>query len=145
MDTETGEVREKTHTYDVAKKVADSKAATLIPIIEHFVAEGSTVVTDELSAYNGLGKKYNHIFVRHGEREFTVGSYSTNGIEGFWGHFKRVIFGTYHFVSKAYLKRYIDEAVFRFNKKEMDESARFTHMFRKSIGRCDYKSVRMAA
>ena len=119
--------------------------ATLIPIIEHFVAEGSTVVTYELSAYNGLGKKYNHIFVRHGEREFTVGSYSTNGIEGFWGHFKRVIFGTYHFVSKAYLERYIDEAVFRFNTKEMDESARFAHMFRKSIGKCDYKAVKMVA
>ena len=89
----------------------------------------------------GLGKKYSHIFVRHGEREFTVGSYSTNGIEGFWGHFKRVIFGTYHFVSKAYLERYIDEAVFRFNTKEMDESARFAHMFRKSIGKCDYKAV----
>ena len=145
VDKETGEVKTKTHTYEVAEKVADTKAGTLIPIIEHFVAEGSTVVTDELSAYNGLGKKYNHIFVRHGEREFTVGSYSTNGIEGFWGHFKRVIFGTYHFVSKAYLERYIDEAVFRFNTKEMDESARFAHMFRKSIGKCSYESVKLVA
>ena len=145
VDKETGEVREKTHTYEIAKKVVDTKAATLIPIIEHFVAEGSTVVTDELSAYKGLGKKYNHIFVRHGEREFTVGSYSTNGIEGFWGHFKRVIFGTYHFVSKAYLERYIDEAVFRFNTKEMSESARFAHMFKKSIGKRSYEDVKMAA
>ena len=144
VDKETSEVREKTHTYAVAKKVADTKAATLIPIIEHFVAEGSTVVTDELSAYNGLGKKYNHIFVRHGEREFTVGSYSTNGIEGFWGHFKRVIFGTYHFVSKAYLERYIDEAVFRFNTKEMKEADRFFLMFEKSIGKCSYEDVKMA-
>lgn len=145
VDKETGEVREKTHTYEVAKKVFDTKAATLIPIIEHFVAEGSTIVTDELSAYNGLDKKYNHIFVRHGEREFTVGSYSTNGIEGFWGHFKRVIFGTYHFVSKAYLERYIDEAVFRFNTKEMKEADRFSIMFEKSIGKCDYKAVKMSA
>lgn len=145
VDKETGEVREKTHTYEIAKKVVDTKAATLIPIIEHFVAEGSTVVTDELSAYKGLGKKYNHIFVRHGEREFTIGSYSTNGIEGFWGHFKRVIFGTYHLVSKAYLERYIDEAVFRFNTKEMSESARFAHMFKKSIGKRSYEDVKMAA
>lgn len=145
VNYETGEVKTETHTYEVAKKVADTKANTLIPIIEHFIAEGSTVVTDELSAYNGLNAKYNHIFVRHGEREFTVGSYSTNGIEGFWGHFKRVIFGTYHFVSKAYLERYIDEAVFRFNTKEMSESARFAHMFRKSIGKCDYKAVKMVA
>lgn len=112
----TGEVNEKTHTYEVAMKVQDTKASTLIPIINHFVAEGSTIVTDELSAYNALdSKKYNHVFVRHGEKEFVVGCYSTNGIEGFWGHFKRMVFGTYHFVSKAYLERYIDEAVFRFN------------------------------
>ena len=145
VDTETGEVREKTHTYEVAKKVADTKASTIIPIIEHFVAKGSTVVTDESSIYNGLDRNYNHVFVCHGEKEFTVGSFTTNGIEGFWGHFKRVIFGTYHFVSMAYLERYIDEAVFRFNTKEADESARFSHMFRKAIGKCDYKAVKMVA
>ena len=145
VDTETGDVTEQTHTYEVAKKVADTKACTLVPIIEHFVAEGSTVVTDELSAYNGLDKKYNHIFVRHGEKEFTVGAYSTNGIEGFWGHFKRMVFGTYHFVSKAYLQRYIDEAVYRFNTKELKESARFGYMFKKALGTCYYKDVKMVA
>jgi hypothetical protein len=145
VNEETGEVKEKVHTYEVAHKVSDTKAATLIPIIEHFVAEGSTVVTDEMSAYNGLDKKYNHVFVRHGEKEFTIGSFSTNGIEGFWGHFKRVIFGTYHFVTKRYLDRYIDEAVFRFNTKEMDASERFAHMFGKAIGTCYYSDVKIAA
>lgn len=141
----TGEVKEKTHTYEVAMKVQDTKASTLIPIINHFVAEGSTIVTDELSAYNALdGKKYNHVFVRHGEKEFVVGCYSTNGIEGFWGHFKRMIFGTYHFVSKAYLERYIDEAVFRFNTKEMKESERFSYMFSKAMGTCYYKDVKIS-
>ena len=141
----TGEVKEKTHTYEVAMKVQDTKASTLIPIINHFVAEGSTIVTDELSAYNTLDKsKYNHVFVRHGEKEFVVGCYSTNGIEGFWGHFKRMVFGTYHFVSKAYLERYIDEAVFRFNTKEMKESERFSYMFSKAMGTCYYKDVKIS-
>ena len=143
VNKQTGEVTEKTHTYEVAKKVDNTRGTTLIPIIEHFVAEGSTVVTDELSAYSGLDKKYNHVFVRHGEKEFTVGSFSTNGIEGFWGHFKRVIFGTYHFVTKRYLDRYIDEAVFRFNTKEMDESYRFSYMFEKAISTCYYSDVRI--
>ena len=146
VNTVTGEVKEKTHTYEVAKKVADTKACTLIPIIEHFVAEGSTIVTDELAAYNALNPaKYNHIFVRHGEKEFTVDSYSTNGIEGFWGHFKRIIFGTYHFVSKTYLDRYIDEAVFRFNTKEMRGSDRFSLMFTKAIGTCYYRDVKLSS
>lgn len=146
VNTITGEIKEKTHTYEVAKRVADTKASTLIPIIKQFVAKGSTIVTDELSAYNALDKEnYNHVLVRHGEKEFVVGSFSTNGIEGFWGHFKRMVFGTYHFVSKTYLDRYIDEAVYRFNTKEQKESERFGYMFSKSIGRCEYKDVKMAA
>ena len=103
VDKGTGEVKEKTHTYEVAKKAADTKASTIIPIIRHFVADGSTVVTDESSIYNGLGEYYDHVFVCHSEKEFTVGSFTTNGIEGFWGHFKRIIFGTYHFVVKWYI------------------------------------------
>ena len=144
VDKETGEVREKTHTYEVAKKVADAKASTIIPIIRHFVADDSTVVTDESSIYNGLSECYNHVFVCHSEKEFTVGSFTTNGIEGFWGHFKRVVFGTYHFVSKAYLERYIDEAVFRFNTKEMKESDRFGYMFSKAMETCYYKDVKFS-
>jgi len=38
----------------VAKKVVDTRSSTILPIISHFVAEGSTVVTDESSIYNGL-------------------------------------------------------------------------------------------
>lgn len=145
VDTETGEVKEKTHTYEVAKKVVDTKSSTIIPLIRHFVADGSTVVTDESSVYNGLNAHYNHVFVCHSEKEFTVGSFTTNGIEGFWGHFKRVIFGTYHFVSKTYLERYIDEAVYRFNTKELKESDRFSYMFRKAIGTVKYMDIKMAA
>ena len=145
IDEETGEVMQKTHTYEVAKKVTDTKSSTILPIIRHFVAEGSTVVTDESSIYNGVDAYYNHVFVCHSEKEFTVGSYTTNGIEGFWGHFKRVVFGTYHYVSKTYLERYIDEAVYRFNTKELKESERFTHMFKKAMGNCYYRDVKLSA
>jgi len=146
VNTTTGEVYEKTHTFEVAKKVEKANGATILPIIKHFVAEGSTVVTDESGIYNGLAtENYKHVFVCHSDKEYTIGSFTTNGIEGFWGHFKRVVFGTCHFVSNAYLERYIDEAVFRFNTKEMDESARFAHMFKAAIGYCDYKAVKMCA
>ena len=73
------------------------------------------------------------------------GNVTTNTIEGFWGHFKRMVFGTYHFVSKAYLERYIDEAVYRFNTKEMKGGDRFAYMFRKAVGRVRYNDVRIAA
>ena len=144
VNTYTGEITEKMHTYEVAKRVKDTKASTIIPIIRHFVADGSTIVTDESSIYNGLSANYNHVFVKHSEKEFVVGCYTTNGIEGFWGHFKRMVFGTYHFVSKTYLDRYIDEAVYRFNSKEQSESQRFGYMFSKAIGNCYYRDVKMS-
>lgn len=78
-------------------------------------------------------------------KEYVCGGNSTNGIEGFWGQFKRMVFGTYHFVTKRYLQRYIDEAVYRFNTKELTVSDRFVDMFSAAIGKIRYKDVRIAA
>ena len=141
----TGEVKVKNHSFVNAKRVKDAKTSTLLPIIERFVADGSTVITDEMGAYQHLDKsKYNHIFVCHSGKEFVVGSYSTNGIEGFWGHFKRMVFSTYHFVSKAYLDRYIDESVYRWNTRELNEGDRFLDMFSKAIGKVQYRDVKIS-
>ena len=129
-----------------ALKVEDTRAKTLMPIIKQFVAENAKVFTDELSAYNGLaGEGYIHGVIRHGMKEYSKDGITTNAIEGFWAHFKRVVFGTYHFVSKAYLQRYIDEAVYRYNTREANESVRFSYMFRMSIGGCSYEDVKMTA
>ena len=107
-----------------------------MPIIKQFVKDNAHIFTDELSAYNGLSKEgYLHDVIQHGLKMFSDGNgITTNSIEGFWGHFKRMVFGIYHFVSKSYLQRYIDEAVYRWNTRKLSESERFAHMFDKSIG-----------
>ena len=129
-----------------AVKVENTQAVTLMPIIKQFVADNSRVFTDELSAYNGLAKEgYIHDVIRHGIKEYSVGDVTTNSIEGFWAHFKRCVFGTYHFVSKAYLQRYIDEAVYRYNTRKADESARFADMFCKALSVVSYEDVKMSA
>ena len=127
----------------VAMKVEDTKGATLMPIVSQFVEEGATAYTDELSAYNKLTEKgYNHLFVNHGKREFVrANDIHTNNIEGFWGHFKRVIFSTYHCVSKDYVQRYIDEQVYRWNTREEKSSVRFHNMFSKACKHFDYSDV----
>ena len=105
------------------------------PIIKQFVKQGSFIVTDELSAYNGLEKLgFGHGVVRHSEEEYANDNIFTNSIEGFWSHFRRMITGCYHNVSDEHLQAYIDEAVFRWNARKMDESERFAYMFTKSIG-----------
>ena len=130
----------------VAMKVEDTKAKTLMPIIKQFVRENAHLLTDELSSYQGLNREgYNHDYVSHGQKEFVrANGIHTNSVEGFWAHFKRVIFGTYHFVSKTYLQRYIDEHLYRWNTRKADTAARFSDMFAKSIGIVRYWDVKMA-
>lgn len=113
--------------------VKNSQAVTLMPIIQQFVANNAQVFTDELSSYSGLSKAgYNHGVIHHGEKEFSKDGITTNSIEGFWSHFKRMVFGIYHFVSKEYLQQYVNEAVYRYNTRKSDESVRLADMFAKS-------------
>ena len=127
----------------VAMKVEDTKGATLMSIVGQFVKEGTITYTDEASIYNKLDENgYDHLFVNHGKREFVRSNdIHTNGIEGFWAHFKRVVFSTYHCVSKDYLQRYIDEQTYRWNTREEKSSYRFHDMFSKACKRFDYSAV----
>lgn len=127
----------------VAMKVEDTKGATLMPIVEQFVNEGATVYTDEGAMYNKLNSLgYAHSFVCHNQREYVrANDIHTNGIEGFWAHFKRVVFATYHMVSKDYLQRYIDEQVYRWNTRNDKPSMRFEDMFSKAVKHFDYCDV----
>lgn len=126
---------EEPMSYVHAFVVDKTDKATLQPIIQQFVAEGSVVITDELNAYSGLEKiGYSHGVVRHGDEEYVNGDMFTNSIEGFWSHFRRMITGCYHDVSDEHLQGYIDEAVYRWNTRKMDESQRFAHMFSMSVG-----------
>ena len=127
-----------------AMQVENTKAETLLPIIKQFCLEHSMLFTDELSAYSPLKKEgYGHEVVRHGQKEYSRGRATTNRIEGFWAHFERMVFGIYHFVSKDYLQRYIDESVYRWNTRKISESERITDLFKKSIGVVSYEDVRM--
>ena len=138
---------ERENSRAVAMMVEDTKAKTLMPIIKQFVKANAHVFTDELVSYNGLSKEgYIHDVIQHGLRMYSNGNgVTTNSIEGFWGHFKRMVFGIYHFVSKRYLQKYIDEAVYRWNTSNVDEGVRFADMFHKSVGVVSYKDVRKVA
>ena len=127
----------------VAMKVENTQGATLMPIVSQFVESGSTTYTDEASIYHKLDENgYNHVFVNHSQREYVrAKDIHTNGIEGFWAHFKRVIFSTYHCVSKDYVQRYIDEQVYRWNTRKEDASYRFEDMFKKAVKSFEYADV----
>ena len=130
----------------VALKCGKADGATLLPIIEQFVEEGSNIYTDELTAYNGLdATKYTHKVVNHGRSEYVKGGEFTNTIEGFWAMLKRMIEGIYHSISSKYLQRYVDEAVYRYNTRKLSGSDCFKNMFAASIGVVDYEMVKQIA
>ena len=123
-------------SYVRAVVVENTAKDTLIPLVQQFVKEGSTVFTDEHSAYNTLNDYgYCHKLCCHNNFEFVCeGKVYTNNIECFWSHFRRMIIGCYHNVSYAHLQSYIDEACFRWNTRKMSESERFAQMFGSAIG-----------
>ncbi len=130
----------------VAQKVDDAKGETLSPIIRRYVKAGSRIFTDEYIGYRSLyDSEYTHSVIHHNDKEYCLDDIHTNTIEGFWGHFKRMIFGIYHFVSAKHLQRYVDEVVYRYNTRKQSEGKRFVDMFEKTNKIVRYSDVRMAA
>jgi transposase-like protein len=100
----------------IAMKVENTDRETLQNAIYDNVQLGSTLMTDEAAAYNGLnGVFFKHETVNHLGGEYRRGDASTNGIESVWSLLKRGIYGTWHQVSAKHLDRYVDEVAFRLN------------------------------
>ena len=121
----------------------DTTKKTLLPIIKAVVEKGSTVVTDEWGAYNGLNKHgYTHERVNHSHGQYVNKSgFSTNGIENFWSHLKRMILGIYHKVSAKHLYWYCAECVYRYNTRCLNDGERFLFFIREAINQLRYKET----
>lgn len=99
--------------------VPDVKRRTLKPIIRENVEYGSTISTDELSAYNVLPVYgYQHGKVSHRQKQYVNGLFHVNNIENFWKHLKGGIRSTHMSVSPKYLQNYIEEFGFRYNHRK---------------------------
>jgi transposase-like protein len=110
---------------DVVASVADGNDwQTLNEEVRSKVEQGATLYTDAHRSYRRLRAEYEHEYIDHADG-YVSGRVHTNGIENFWALFKRGLGGTYVSVAPEHLSRYLDEQVFRFNKREMDDAGRF--------------------
>ena len=83
-----------------------------------WVEPDSIIVTDEWPAYNGLEKHFiDHSRVNHSAGEYVRGDTHTNTVEGFFGHLKPSIKGTYRRVSHRWLQGYLNEFTWRRNAR----------------------------
>ena len=109
-----------------ARKITRVNAATLKGAIRENVDRSARIMTDEWSAYRGIGKEFvgGHHAVNHSQGEYVRGDAHVNTGESFFALLKRGIYGSFHSVSKQHLDRYCDEFSFRWNHREIDDSAR---------------------
>lgn len=107
-----------------AQVITDARHNTLHEFIDREVEYGSSVFTDDFRSYHGLGLKYDWRVVDHAET-YVDGQVHTNRIENFWALLKRGLNGTYISVQPFHLFRYLDERMFTFNMRNLDDYGRF--------------------
>jgi transposase-like protein len=107
--------------------VKDTTGPSLIAIIKKYVAEGTTIYTDDNTAYKDLTKDryYKRKFTKHSAKEYVRGEVHTNNIERVWGLLRRSLMGAYHHMSEKHLHRYIAEFAFRIKNYELTQEQRF--------------------
>jgi len=101
----------------LAMPVENTTAKEVQSAIHARVEIGSTLMTDEHAAYNGMdGLLFRQERVNHSAGEYVRGMAHTNGIESVWAVLKRGLQGVYHHASAKHLSRYVDEFTFRLNQ-----------------------------
>ena len=87
------------------------------PFVRRNIAPGTTIRTDGWQGYNPLtGMGYGHdAVVLHGSPEAAEGHLPM--IHIVFGNLKKWILGTHHGVSQQHLQAYLNEFVFRFNRR----------------------------
>jgi transposase-like protein len=126
----------------VAKKVENTTAIEVAPIIQENVSKKAWFVSDGAKIYEAFGHNFTkHIIVNHHLGEYTRSIFHTNNIENFWSILKRGVYGIYHHVSPEHLQQYLNEFAFRYNTKDCSESERFNLYLKQTGRRLKYKDL----
>jgi len=106
--------------------VTDVSGATLKAAIREEVDSRARIVTDEFSAYKGIGAEYagGHDTVCHATREYARGDVHTNTAESSHAIVKRGMMGIYHNVSREYLHRYLWQFDFLWSNRQLNDGER---------------------
>jgi len=113
------------------------------PVVRDNVDNDAVLITDSSSSYDGLKGEYaGHEVVNHSGQEYVRDKViHTNSIEGAFSLLKRSIIGIYHQVTPKHLSRYCDETMYRYNSRDLKDSARFSMSLQRVEGRLKYKTL----
>lgn len=134
------------------KVMTDVNADNLKTAIRENVNRQSMIMTDELQAYNGIGKEFDggHKTVNHSKGVYSRTrkikghkiKINTNTGESFFALLKRGVHGIFHHVSKTHLQRYCDEFSFRWGQRKVTDGERTVEAIKGMEGkRLTYKPL----
>ncbi len=119
-----------------SQRVANVTAKELGRVIDQEVDINARLMTDELRSYEKIGSMYaDHKSISHGRGEYAVGDVHVNTVEGYFSILKRGVTGVYHHVSRVHLHRYLQEFDFRYNTRDISDSARTVRALAQAEGR----------
>jgi transposase-like protein len=120
-----------------ARKIDRVDGVTLKGAIRENVDRKARIMTDEWSAYRGIGSEFagGHQTVNHGIGEYARGDVFTNTAESFFALLKRGVVGSFHHISKQHLDRYCDEFSFRWDYRSTTDSDRTAIALRQTKGK----------
>ena len=97
------------------KMIADSRRATIIPIIEARVKPDSIVYSDAFTTYDVLDvSAFHHHRINHHDTFVTGPGRHINGIENFWNQAKRHL-RRYNGIPRNHFNLFLKECEWRFN------------------------------
>lgn len=101
--------------------------------------EKAELIADEYHIYDGLSTRR----VNHSEEQYVIGEDHTNSIESVWALFKRGYMGTFHWISRKHMQRYLDEFATRLTliRQKLSIYDRFTYCLQNIDCRLTYKEL----
>lgn len=100
----------KNTNFDELKKIID----------KHVQTNKSVMMMDKDTSNKKLSKIIDSIVIDH-SKMYSYRGLNSNSIESFWAFIKRQIMGQHHHVSPEYLNNYVQETVFKYNNRKVDD------------------------
>src|SRR3984893_4580732 len=94
------------------------RIADIAPVVRANIAREATLMTDEGTHYQEVGREFaRHGTVVHKNEEYVRGDAHTNTAENYFSIFKRGMTGVYQHCSEKHLHRYLAEFDFRYSNR----------------------------
>ncbi len=119
-------------TKNVSKKI-------ITKFIKKNLDDSASLIADDYYLYNGLSTRR----VNHSENCYVIGEDHTNSVESLWALIKRGYKGTYHWISRKHMQRYLDEFATRLTlyRSKLSTYSIFEYCIKNISNKLTYKQL----